>query len=30
MTQVPLEMAFQIPRVFRVSLDEVFQFPDGG
>ena len=24
-----LEMAFQIARVFRVSLDEVFQYPDG-
>jgi putative transcriptional regulator len=24
-----LEMAFQIARVFRVPLDEVFQFPDG-
>ena len=25
-----LEMAFQIARVFRVPLDEVFQYPDGG
>jgi putative transcriptional regulator len=24
-----LEMAFQIARVFRVPLDEVFQYPDG-
>ena len=24
-----LEMAFQIARVFRVQLDEVFQYPDG-
>jgi len=24
-----LEMAFQIARVFNVSLDEVFQYPDG-
>jgi putative transcriptional regulator len=24
-----LEMAFQIARVFRVSLDEVFQYPGG-
>jgi len=24
-----LEMAFQIARVFRVSLDEVFQYPEG-
>ena len=24
-----LEMAFQIARVFRVSLEEVFQYPDG-
>ena len=24
-----LEMAFQIARVFRVALDEVFQYPDG-
>jgi putative transcriptional regulator len=24
-----LEMAFQIARVFDVSLDEVFQYPDG-
>ena len=24
-----LEMAFQIARVFKVPLDEVFQFPDG-
>jgi putative transcriptional regulator len=24
-----LEMAFQIARVFHVSLDEVFQYPDG-
>ncbi len=24
-----LEMAFQIARVFRVPLDEVFQFPNG-
>jgi putative transcriptional regulator len=24
-----LEMAFQIARVFGVSLDEVFQYPDG-
>jgi putative transcriptional regulator len=24
-----LEMAFQISRVFRVPLDEVFQYPDG-
>jgi DNA-binding XRE family transcriptional regulator len=22
-------MAFQIARVFRVALDEVFQYPDG-
>jgi putative transcriptional regulator len=25
-----LEMAFQIARVFRVPLEEVFQYPDGG
>jgi putative transcriptional regulator len=25
-----LEMAFQIAQVFRVPLDEVFQYPDGG
>ena len=25
-----LEMAFQIARVFRVPLVEVFQYPDGG
>jgi putative transcriptional regulator len=25
-----LEMAFQIARVFRVGLDEVFQYPDEG
>ena len=25
-----LEMAFQIARAFRVPLDEVFQYPDGG
>jgi putative transcriptional regulator len=25
-----LEMAFQIARVFKVPLDEVFQYPDGG
>jgi putative transcriptional regulator len=24
-----LEMAFQIAKVFRVPLDEVFQYPDG-
>ena len=24
-----LEMAFQIARVFKVPLDEVFQYPDG-
>jgi putative transcriptional regulator len=24
-----LEMAFQIARVFRVPLDEVFRYPDG-
>ena len=24
-----LEMAFQIARVFRVQLEEVFQYPDG-
>jgi putative transcriptional regulator len=24
-----LEMAFQIARVFRVQLDEVFQYPEG-
>jgi putative transcriptional regulator len=24
-----LEMALQIARVFRVALDEVFQYPDG-
>ena len=24
-----LEMAFQIGRVFKVPLDEVFQYPDG-
>ena len=24
-----LEMAFQIAQVFRVALDEVFQYPDG-
>ena len=24
-----LEMAFQIAQVFRVPLDEVFQYPDG-
>ena len=24
-----LEMAFQIARVFRVPLDEVFQYPEG-
>ena len=24
-----LEMAFQISRVFKVALDEVFQYPDG-
>ena len=24
-----LEMAFQIARVFRVPLDEVFEYPDG-
>jgi putative transcriptional regulator len=24
-----LEVAFQIARVFKVSLDEVFQYPDG-
>ena len=24
-----LEMAFQIARVFRVPLDDVFQYPDG-
>jgi len=24
-----LEMAFQIARVYRVPLDEVFQYPDG-
>jgi putative transcriptional regulator len=24
-----LEMAFQIARVFRAPLDEVFQYPDG-
>ncbi len=24
-----LEMAFQISRVFKVPLDEVFQYPDG-
>ena len=24
-----LEVAFQISRVFRVPLDEVFQYPDG-
>ena len=25
-----LEVAFQIARVFRVPLDEVFQYPDNG
>ncbi len=25
-----LEMAFQIARVFKVSLDDVFQYPDAG
>ena len=25
-----LEMAFQIARVFRVPLEEVFQYPEGG
>jgi putative transcriptional regulator len=25
-----LEVAFQIANVFKVSLDEVFQYPDGG
>jgi putative transcriptional regulator len=25
-----LEMAFQIARVFRVHLDDVFQYPDAG
>jgi len=24
-----LEMAFQIARVFKVALDDVFQYPDG-